>query len=874
MIELVNIKKDYVASKNVTHALKGVSLKLPDKGMVFITGKSGSGKSTLMNVLGGLDDKTEGEIYIDGVQITGSKNSVLDEYRNKYVGIIYQSFNLFPNETVYENIKIAVEISDKPIAEEDYDEVLKTLDLEKKKHTLVKNLSGGQKQRVAIARTIIKKPEVILADEPTGNLDSKSAKIIFDYLKEFSKEKLVIIISHDQQSAEKYGDRIIFLKDGLVASDKVRNEIVKSSGKVIEIKDNQDVSKEEIAAINKKLGDDVKIVSESEKYRDFDDDIQPSKEKPEFKSGRLKLKPSFKLAWKFFKSGRASFALTLIISTVLFTLLSLSRSFVQFDGKDALDHIVETNNIHNFIVNKGYSEYENINDVDKSFLVRVPDSDIQKFRDNGYSGKIYGIYGNSTAISDSIFLDAYQVPTEKRKNHAMYLSSGNGTIVCDQEYLDTIFGNEFEIAAGSIANTLNNDWLIVTDYFADSLIKNGDDDSLVSKDEHDPYQNILGRLINNRYTIGAVINTHYAERYEELFYLANTIIDTQSNSLGKVFYNSELFAKWRDEVASSLSYTYSINPDFMKCYRENIAHLFLENAQILSSEGFKSQSLPAPLLYRNAYVNEGEIILTNKSYNLLFPDGKKFEDRGDDIYITLQLFTLHDDKTQSTPFKSVKYRVSGISPDVPGSDCIGYLNSKDFEPLVETSIFRFGLVLTDMSLIYKMSKIAVDNYYYSKISAFSMLFSIFDSITLFNNMFLYVVLIILGVLLIVISSHNLRIMRKNNYRIGVYRGLGYSNKNIVLAALINLLILTVALGLFSLVLTLVFDKLVNLILVTTFYERIKNSFILEFTLIKFSSSSFALFNGIIFAISFISMIAPAIYIRFLKPNKILHKADD
>ena len=873
MIELINIKKDYVASKNVTHALRGVSFKLPDKGMVFITGKSGSGKSTLMNVLGGLDDKTDGEIYIDGVQITGSKNSVLDEYRNKYVGIIYQSFNLFPNETVYENIKIAVEISDHNITEEDYDNLLKKLDLFPKKHTLVKNLSGGQRQRVAIARTLIKKPELILADEPTGNLDSKSAKIIFDYLKEISKEKLVVVISHDQQSAENYGDRIIFLKDGLIESDKVKNTAHKTTGKVIEIKGNQSVSKEELAAINKKLGNDVKIVSESEKYSDFTGDIEPSKEIPKFESGKLKVKPSFKLAWKFFKSGRVSFAITLLICTILFTLLSLSRSFVQFDGKDALDHIIQTNNIHNFIVNKGYSEYENTNDVDKETLVRVPDSDIQKFRDNGYDGKIYEILNNSTSFSSDLSLDTFKTPTEKKKTNALYLSTGHGTVVCDSEYLTTIFGEDYEVCAGSIENTLDNDHLIVTDYFADSLIANGKDTSLKSKDPYDPYQNIINRQINGRFTIGAVINTHYMDRYQELFYLVEQIVETQSNSLGKVFFNSELYAKFRDEVASSLSYSYSINPNFKKYYSEHISHVVLENAQILTSEGLKSQAAPSQVLYLKSDINDGEIVLSQTAYNSLFPGGKKFEERGDDIYINLQLFTMHDDKTSAAPFKDVKLKVAGVVADIE-VPCIGYLNRADLASFIDATIIRFGLVLTDMSQIYKMSKIAVDNYYYTKISVFSVLFSIFDSITLFNKMFLYVVLIILGVLLVLISYHNLRTVKKNQYRIGVYRGLGYSNKNIVLASVINLLILTLALGLFSFISTLIFDKLVNLIMVTTFYERMKSSFILEFTLIKFSPSSFALFNSIIFAISFISIIAPVIYIRYLKPNKILHKADD
>ena len=220
MIELKNVCKTYKSKKGKnTEALKDISIKFPEKGLVFILGKSGSGKSTLLNVLGGLDKYDSGDLIINEKSTSKFNNKDFDACRNTYIGFIFQDFNLLENYSVEKNISLSLELQNKKVKKEQIRELLKKVGLEGFEKRKINELSGGQKQRVAIARALIKNPNVILADEPTGNLDSVTGRQIFDLLKELSKEKLIIIVSHDDENATRYADRIIELKDGNVIKD-------------------------------------------------------------------------------------------------------------------------------------------------------------------------------------------------------------------------------------------------------------------------------------------------------------------------------------------------------------------------------------------------------------------------------------------------------------------------------------------------------------------------------------------------------------------------------------------------------------------------------------------------------------------------------
>ena len=233
MITVENLTKVYKTKRGVkTVALDCVDLSFGNSGLVFILGKSGSGKTTLLYLLGGLDCPTSGTVAVDGKVIDNSKQKQLDEYRNKYIGFVFQEYNLISEYTVAQNIALALELQNGRDGGR-VDEVLRKVDLVGRDgNTLgdrkVTELSGGQKQRVAIARALVKDTAVILADEPTGALDTVTGRQLYELLKQLSKERLVIVVTHDKNSAREFGDRIIEIADGKVINDDNRLQSVET----------------------------------------------------------------------------------------------------------------------------------------------------------------------------------------------------------------------------------------------------------------------------------------------------------------------------------------------------------------------------------------------------------------------------------------------------------------------------------------------------------------------------------------------------------------------------------------------------------------------------------------------------------------------
>ena len=260
MLELKGINKTYKSIKTTsTEALKNVNINFGKSGLTFILGKSGSGKSTLLNILGGLDTPTSGEIVFKGKSFKDFKSRDYDSYRNTSVGFVFQEYNLIEKYNVFDNVSYALKLQTDKIDENIVLDVLDKVGLKELAKRKVNELSGGQKQRVAIARALVKNPSIILADEPTGNLDSENSKMIFEILKNLSQERLVIVVSHDEECASFYGDRIIELQDGVVIRD--TNPDIVNDDSVYSLKKNHLPFKEALRFSVKNLfGHKVKLV--------------------------------------------------------------------------------------------------------------------------------------------------------------------------------------------------------------------------------------------------------------------------------------------------------------------------------------------------------------------------------------------------------------------------------------------------------------------------------------------------------------------------------------------------------------------------------------------------------------------------------------
>ena len=221
MLKLENITKDYKSGDSVVHALKGVSIEFRENEFVSILGQSGCGKTTLLNIIGGLDRYTSGNLIINGKSTKEFKDKDWDAYRNYSVGFVFQSYNLISHQTILSNVELALTLSgvSKKERRARAIEALKKVGLEEQIHKKPNQLSGGQMQRVAIARAIVNNPDIILADEPTGALDSKTSKQVMDILKEIAKDRLVIMVTHNAELAEEYSSRIIKILDGVITDD-------------------------------------------------------------------------------------------------------------------------------------------------------------------------------------------------------------------------------------------------------------------------------------------------------------------------------------------------------------------------------------------------------------------------------------------------------------------------------------------------------------------------------------------------------------------------------------------------------------------------------------------------------------------------------
>ena len=879
MISVKNLTKIYDKGENALKALDNVSFDLPDKGLVFIVGKSGSGKSTLLNMLGGLDDVTSGDVFVNDLNIAKMNVRQLDAYRNLYLGIIYQNYNLFENETVMENILTASDIAGLSITDIQIANILKELDLDDIKDKLVKNLSGGQKQRVAIARALIKNPTLILADEPTGNLDSKTATIIFDLLKKISQERLVIIISHDNQAANDYADRLIRISDGHIIEDVVRYKREAHTDKeTILIDENDDVSQTTIDALNEHLKDTEYRVRK--KQKEFKPYVAPTNttdvEVIDLSKTKTNYRNVFRTGIKILKNNLTSLIISTMLSILMIGLLSLSTFFIAFDGASAIDDVVELYDLKTMVLRKGYSFNNSVSNVNKDHLIECDESDVNLIKAIDYDGHYYPIINSGLCIAE-MYPDA-SLNVKDIKYDYVYPEAGLGTVICDMDYLEYLFGENFTLAAGSLYGLEESYKIIVPDYFADAYLFYNP--SSVSNDPNDPYQKVVNVKLKNRYTIGAIIKTDYKEKYKIFLDAVEKAQKEPQNAyeITKAISESASFQRFTDDLNSRLNFGYSLNPNYRDDMLASVNHCYFTNSFYSTEEGASPSDLLPLTSQENYWASvskdlEGDDVLFNlKFFNEVFSTNYADANPDDFEEKTIYIYNYGMEQNTSGTAKYVfKLHIKGLVSDKQN---VMFLCSREKQmEMGVCHVFTYGYVFDNVHQSYNVFNHMRPYFFFNTLSCFDAVFNTINIITIFSEVFTALMFVLLGVLMLIIVMHSLKTIKKEQYRFGVYKSLGYSNEYLTLSLLVSSLFMIVTIFIFSTIFTFGMSFLVNRLLQAGFHYYTGNTIYFYITLLAFRFDFNMYFNLAALGLTLLSSFIPLLKIRKIKPNKIIKNAE-
>ena len=624
MLEVKNLTKVYSGKGGVTvKALDDVSVVFPEKGMVFLLGKSGSGKSTLLNVAGGLDKPDGGEVIVKGKSSKDFSGSDFDSYRNTFIGFVFQEYNILNEFTIEQNISLALQLQNKPNDKKAVAELLEQVDLAGYAKRKPNTLSGGQKQRVAIARALIKEPEIIMADEPTGALDSNTGKQVLDTLKKLSEKKLVIVVSHDREFAEYYGDRIIELKDGKIISDVSKvyyaptamegeaaeaPNVAMISEDTIAIKNSEALTDEDvrkIADMLRKKGGEAIItadqrdlpgvkrackINENGKKESFKDtEGVESKEydgsKTKFIKSRLPLGHAIKMGASGLKSKPIRLIFTILLSVAAFVLFGVVSTFMLYDPNYSVSEAMRasdypaatiaksyTTKIVNYTVSdNGEREYDY--DWENTISTRFGASEVQTRSKSGldFAG-VFNFtdyeYQNSESAELSIKMGDYylspEIPSALQDYYFGASTRAVGFSDCGAEYMTR---NGFTLIAGRYPTTKSE--VALPQMLAEPFL-------LQENGNLKEYSTLLGKevkfsfnaLNNQSFTIVGIYNVGTVpEKYTALKNAAGGGNTQRINAKEK----EALTSSYEDYLHNSFHLVVFVTPEFYEEYKGRIA---------------------------------------------------------------------------------------------------------------------------------------------------------------------------------------------------------------------------------------------------------------------------------------------------------------
>lgn len=872
MIRVENLKKVYNAKKDKPcTALRGVSFTLPERGMVFVVGKSGSGKSTLLKLLGGLDSVTEGDVIVGGKRFSEFTEADYDDYRNNYVGFVFQDFCLIESMTVFENAKLSLDLcgGGSPDA---VSEALRVVDLSDLAGRYPKELSGGQQQRVALARALVKKQSLILADEPTGNLDQRTAKQVLDYLKELSSERLVVIVSHNADDADKYADRIIELADGLVVRDVSRSAEAGDSvivGNKINIPTKRRLTKEELVRINEavKTGD-VVISQDPDDFKTTD---QPSTEgEDEYRSSESKIlfRDQLRISRILFKGNRIHAAITVLAVSVLLILLSLCRVFVSFDGKALIHDSVTSDTSYSFSLYKGYRTKENPTVVETDALVEITDADLERFYDEGYEGKIYKLYNVTLALLHNdwnTLEEGEHISYSDAKSP--YINLASGVLECDKEFLDGIYGEGdggITVLAGDL-NEATPRAVIITDYFADSILK------------YIPTLKTYDDIINEvaigytKFDVKAIVKTGYTERYASLiteFERISKLKEGRDEEL-ELLKKNEKFIEFYDEVKDYLSLGYYFGTGYKAedvAYVQSRTGTSFDNLYItVNGQKVKGRQWSyAP----SEELGENEIHISLWTYNDIF--GTRYNSEEIALYFQPFTVTLSDypyHTAEGEPVYEKTFTVTGISY---GPVLFSY---KNYLELYENHLYAYGVYFDNTESAATVFVNMENCDFFLGDEYYKTIYTIMDIVSIFNDFFLLLYVGLVAVSALILVSFARRSIKRRMYEIGILRALGCKNKTVAGIFMLNMALVSFIIAFISIVSVRVLDPLLNTTLIENLSVMLDIALIKDLRILQFDILSAAVDVLTILVLGFLSAFGVFLSCRKIKPISIIQNGE-
>lgn len=882
-LEIVHLSKIYPKSEYLPPALNDISLKIENRGLIFVTGKSGSGKSTFLNLIGGLDSITKGDIVLKGRKYSTYKEKDFNNLRKNEIGFVFQDFSLIDNLSVFENIKLAATIKDEIVDKDKINSAIEEVGLKGYENHLSKNLSAGQRQRVAIARAIIKAPEILLCDEPTGNLDFITSHEILQIIKKISERSLVILVSHNLEDAYSFADRIIELEGGVLKADMVLKNKDLIIGDTVYISGIDFLSKNNLDSINQgiKKGSVKNIKSRKDLFVPYQEKNEPFEQKS-YANRHISFKKSFELMNKLLKRQFFKIGLFAFVGAILSSLFAVCYMFVNYTPEIVYSQVAKQANYVSDIFRKmtqdTYYPYgvELFNDRDfKKINATVPSEEYSKlvnihpfYSDScSFENNNYPVYDGSTISSFFSVLD-----------RSLYAKESVGVLVTDEAFVKQRYNLE-EITYLAKAEEIKPEGTYLTDFVIDQYIQR--------KGLSITYSDYVGQLTTsvsnihtvNRNYINGIIKTDYKEKFKVVIDELDRLRETYPGGL-KSYQETDEFHQYLFDIYSNYLCGYSFNETYLNDFVNSPIHSYVKAVNAIYTITYNEEEVSIHDYRNNAIGNPG---VTSKFYNF---KGEETDYSSQTIYFPANILNsifvtaLTPNQWTEALGENAKINVNIYNPltnkaifqksyklVVSGTNNL-FMSSQDVINEVSKVVIGYSdIIFTNTKNVrHVFSKIAAKGYISYNISP-SFPKHISTGVEMYVNLFKILLSFSLIALLAVVAFVSYNNVRRFTYEIGVTKSLGASLGDVFKIFSLQELYLLIATSVMAIVGTYIATYLSNYVLKSTFNAgRIS---IYDINILIVDYKVLLVVVAIIIATSVLAMIIPFINMKKLKPINIL-----